>query len=106
MAVHWFASSTEGTGYSIGGKGLAKKKIIFHQNNAWLHTSVIAVVNIHELPFDLLPHPPYSPGLVPSDYHQFLRPNRPEVKAIVDAYFEELDRSEFYRDIGSSSLNI
>lgn len=89
--------------------GLAKKKIIFHQDNARPHTSVIAMAKIHELGFDLLPHPPYSPDLAPSDYHLFPRLKKylagqkfstdDDVKATVDAYFEELDSSEFYQGI-------
>src|SRR5436190_12976832 len=52
---------------------LAKKKVLFHQDNAPVHTSVIAMAKINELNFELLPHAPYSPDLAPSDY--FLFPN-------------------------------
>src|SRR5436190_22178427 len=77
---------------------LAKKKVLFHQDNAPVHTSVIAVAKINELNFELLPHAPYSPDLAPSDY--FLFPNlkkwlggkrfanNEEVESAVDGYFE------------------
>lgn len=50
---------------------LAKKKVLFHQDNAPVHTLVIAMAKIHELKFELLPHPPYSPDLAPCDFHLF-----------------------------------
>ena len=34
---------------------LAKKKALFHQDNAPVHTSVIAMTNINELNFELFP---------------------------------------------------
>lgn len=52
---------------------LAKKKVLFHQDNARVHTCVSAMAKIHELRYELLPHPPYSPDLAPCDY--FLFPN-------------------------------
>jgi len=50
---------------------LQKKKILFHQDNAPSHTSVVAMAKIHELRFELLDHPPYSPDLAPSDFFLF-----------------------------------
>ena len=47
---------------------LRKKKILFHRNNAPSHTSADATAKIHELRFELLDHPPYSPDLTPSDF--------------------------------------
>jgi histone-lysine N-methyltransferase SETMAR len=88
---------------------LAKKKILFHQDNAPVHTSVIAMAKINELKFELLPHAPYSPDLAPSDY--FLFPNskkwlsgkrfanNEEVESAVDGYFEELDNSHYTQGI-------
>lgn len=82
---------------------LAKKKIFFHQDNAPVHTFVIAMAKINELQFELLLHAPYSPDLAPSDY--FLFPNlkkwlggkrfanNEEVNSAIDGYFEELDGS-------------
>ena len=49
--------------------GLAKK-VIFHQDNACLLTSVIAMAKINELRYELLSRPPYS-HLPQSDFHLF-----------------------------------
>lgn len=87
--------------------GLARKKIIFHQDNARPHTSIVAMAKIHELRYDLLHHPPYSPDLAPSDYHLFPKlkiflggqrfSTDEEVKAAVEGYFAGLEEN-FFRD--------
>lgn len=46
---------------------LKKKKILFHHNNTLAHMSAIAMAKIAEL----LPHPSYSPDLVPCDFFLF-----------------------------------
>jgi hypothetical protein len=43
--------------------GLQKKKIIFHQDNAPAHKSVLAMGKLRYLHYELLEHPPYSPDL-------------------------------------------
>jgi histone-lysine N-methyltransferase SETMAR len=48
--------------------GLQKKNIIFHQDNATAHKSVLVMENLH---YELLEHPPYSPDLAPSDFCLF-----------------------------------
>ena len=53
--------------------GLQNKKIIFHQNNAPAHKSVLAMGKLRDLHYELLEHPPYSPDLAPSDFCLFLR---------------------------------
>ena len=84
---------------------LAHKKVIFHHDN----TSTVAMAKLHELGFELLPHPPYSPDLAPCDF--FLFPNfkiwlggkhfssNEEVIAAVDAYFEDLEITYFSEGI-------
>lgn len=52
---------------------LKKKKILFHQDNAPVHTCKVSAAKMAELKFEILPHPPYSPDLAPSDF--FLFPN-------------------------------
>ena len=48
-----------------------KKKVLFHQDNALCHKSNATMVKLHELYFELLPRPPYSLDLAPSNYCQF-----------------------------------
>lgn len=85
--------------------GLQKKKILFHQDNAPCHKSILTMAKIHELKFELLEHPPYSPDLAPSDFHlfpelkKFMRGKRfssnEEVITAVEAYFADLPDSHF-----------
>ena len=85
--------------------GLQKKKILFHQDNAPCHKSILTMSKIHELQFELLEHPPYSPDLAPSDFHllpdlkKFMRGKRfssnDEVITAVEAYFAALPDSHF-----------
>ena len=46
---------------------IARKKISFHQDNTPCHKSLKTIAKLYELGFELLPHPPYSPDLAPSD---------------------------------------
>lgn len=48
------------------------EKILFHQDNASFHTYAVAIAKIHELQFERLDHPPYSPYLATSDFFLFL----------------------------------
>ena len=85
--------------------GLAKKKILFHQDNARPHTCVLAMAKIHELKYELLPHPPYSPDMAPSDFHLFPKlkiflggrrfSSNEELIAGVEEYFAGLEESDF-----------
>lgn len=89
--------------------GLKKKKIIFHQDNAPVHKSALAMGKLRDLGYDLLGHPPYSPDLAPSDFHLF--PNlkkfvsgkrfssNEEVELAVDDYFNSLPESHFREGI-------
>jgi transposase len=45
--------------------------VILQQDNARLHTPNMTKAAIQELDWEILPHPPYSPDLAPSDYHLF-----------------------------------
>ncbi|XP_076258312.1 uncharacterized protein LOC143195215 [Rhynchophorus ferrugineus] len=45
--------------------------MLLHQDNAPCYKSVKTMAKIHELGFELLPHPPYSPDLAPIDHFMF-----------------------------------
>jgi len=84
---------------------VTKKKVLFHHDNAPAHSSGVFAAKLHELRYELLPHPPYSPDLAPCDF--FLFPNmkkwlagkkfssNEEVIAATEAYFGEFEKSYF-----------
>lgn len=88
---------------------LKKKKVLFHQDNARVHTCAVTMAKFYQLGYELLQHPPYSPDLAPSDY--FLFPNlkkwlggkrfgsNEEVITETNAYFEGLDGSYYLEGI-------
>ncbi|GFU63215.1 histone-lysine N-methyltransferase SETMAR [Trichonephila clavipes] len=47
------------------------KGVVFHQDNARPHTSLVTRQKLLQLEWDTMPHPPYSPDLAPSDYYLF-----------------------------------
>ncbi|CAK9826702.1 Histone-lysine N-methyltransferase SETMAR [Anthophora retusa] len=74
-----------------------RKGVLFHHDNARPHTARITVEKIKNFSWELLPHPPYSPDLVPSDYHLFRSMqhflsgknfnNSEDVKSALNEYF-------------------
>jgi [histone H3]-lysine36 N-dimethyltransferase SETMAR len=48
-----------------------KKNVLLLHDNATPHTAKRTREKLAELNFEILPHPPYSPDLAPSDYHLF-----------------------------------
>lgn len=89
--------------------GLSKKKIFFHHDNAPAHTSKVSMEKIKKLHFELVPHPPYSPDLAPSDFFlfknlkKFLAGQRflsnSEVITSVAGYFADLDKFAYKNGI-------
>jgi hypothetical protein len=47
------------------------KGIAFHWDNVPSHTAKVTIVKISELGMNKMPHPPYSPDIVPSDFFLF-----------------------------------
>ena len=45
--------------------------IIFYHNNALPRVAIPVKNYLENSGWEVLPHPPYSPGLAPSDYHLF-----------------------------------
>ena len=50
------------------GPGKLHRGILFHHDNAPAHSSRIVRDVLREFRWELLPHPPYSPDLAPSDF--------------------------------------
>ncbi|GFV77574.1 histone-lysine N-methyltransferase SETMAR [Trichonephila clavipes] len=48
-----------------------KKGVVFHQDNARPHTSLVTRQKLLQLEWDTMPHPPYSPDQAPSGYYLF-----------------------------------
>lgn len=48
-----------------------KKKCVLLPRQYTIHKSLIAMAKLHKLKFKLLPHPPYSLDLAPSNYYLF-----------------------------------
>ena len=47
------------------------RKVILQHDSAWPHTAVLTLEKIENMGWKVLPHPPYSPDLAPSNYHLF-----------------------------------
>jgi histone-lysine N-methyltransferase SETMAR len=52
-------------------KGMLSNGVLLQHDNASSHTCVATTSKAVELAFQILPHPPYSPDLGPSNYHLF-----------------------------------
>ena len=50
---------------------MKKNTVLFHQENAPCHKSIATMAKLYKLHLKLLPHPPHSPDLAPSDYYLF-----------------------------------
>ncbi|KZC14855.1 Histone-lysine N-methyltransferase SETMAR [Dufourea novaeangliae] len=86
-----------------------RKGVVFHQDNARPHTSLVTRQKLLQLEWDTMPHPPYSPDLAPSDYYLFRSlPNfldgkiftsNEEVKNHPDQFFASKDQKFYERGI-------
>ena len=55
----------------IKAKRTNKKQMILQHDNGRPHVATMTKLTIEELGWDVLPHPPYSPDLAPTDLHLF-----------------------------------
>ncbi|GFV19594.1 histone-lysine N-methyltransferase SETMAR [Trichonephila clavipes] len=76
IEVDWHVSShsiTQELATDQKRKELANRRgVVFHQDNATPHTCVVTRRKLWELDWEVLMHPPYSPDLVPNNYHLLL----------------------------------
>lgn len=84
-------------------------KVIFQHDNARPHVAGIVKNTLEALQWDVLPHPPYSPDIAPSDYHLFRSMTHGlaemhfqsynECKKWVDSWIASKDKQFFRRGI-------
>lgn len=86
-------------------KWFNKKCPILLHDNARPHVARLTLAKLDQLKYEVLPHPPYSPDLSPTDYHffpnldKFLKNKRLLTREAITKAFEEFLRSrtpEFY----------
>lgn len=77
---HYYAEELRRLRQAIKDKrrGKLRAGVLLLQDNAPAHTSHVATSTAKECGFEILPHPPYSPDLAPSDYHLF-----PKLKSVL-----------------------
>lgn len=83
-----------------------RKGVVFLQDNARPHTARVTLEKLKSLEWEILPHPPYSPDISPSDYHLFLSldnhlrnrhfRNRDAIEKELDSFFSSKNK-EFYK---------
>ena len=88
---------------------MKKKKVLFHQDNTLCHKLIVMMAKLHELQFELLLHPLYSPDLALSDYwllaghKRMLQGKRfgsnDEVILEIEAYFKAKDKLFYTKGI-------
>jgi hypothetical protein len=66
---------------------LCNDHIIMQQNNTRPHSALSKQETIKNLGWTVLPHPPYSPFLAPSDYHLF----RPLKQFLAGKHYENIE---------------
>jgi histone-lysine N-methyltransferase SETMAR len=80
-------------------------QIYFQHDNARPHVAKAVATKLNSFGWELLPHPPYSPDIAPSDYHLFLSlsngirnrnfENEQELKTYLEDFFKSKE-PEFY----------
>ena len=86
-----------------------EEKLLFYQDNAPCYKSIATTAKLHELHYELLPHPLYSSDLAPSDYWLFADLKRmlqgkrfgfnEEVISETEEYFEAKDKLIYRKGI-------
>ena len=51
--------------------GLMSRGVLIHHDNASSYSATFTLDTIQQFCWEVLQHPPYSPNLDPSDFHQF-----------------------------------
>ena len=69
-------------------------KVIFQHDNARSHVAEVVKETLKAVNWDILPHPPYSPDIVPSDYHLF----RSMDHGLADQHFTSYEEAKNWVD--------
>lgn len=111
VTAFYYCSQLENVKTELDSRPLKHGKVRFLYENARPHKAFETKNKIKEFGWEVLPHPPYSPDLAPSDYylirslHHFLKnreyQNRDQVQKDLDFFSYQLE--EFYRE-GLSKL--
>ena len=90
-------------------KGKLTRSVLLLQDNAPAHTSQVAMTAATECGFEVLPHPPYSPDMAPSDFCLFpkLKSNlrgtqfgsKEGVIAAVNEYLDDQEKDFYFEGI-------
>lgn len=67
---------------------MCKKGVLLLQDNARPHTAVLNTILVKNMNWELLPYPPYSPDLAPSDYALF-----PQLKKLLGGQIQHAPRT-------------
>ena len=91
---------------------LNRKGVVLQHDNARPHTARITQEKIMSFNWEVLPHPPYSPDIAPSDYHLFrslqhhlsnkIYENDEQLKNNIDLFFSSKSKNFF--EIGIKKL--
>jgi len=79
------------------------------QDNAPIHTARVATAAASDCGFEILPHPPYSPDLAPSDYYLFPKlkshlsgqrySSNNDVMYSLNEFFAEVEKNFFFEGL-------
>ena len=112
VTASYYCSQLESVKAGLDNRRPKHGKVRFLHDNGRPHTAIMTMTKLKELDWEVLPHPPYSPDLAPSDYHLFrslhnflkdkIYQNKDEVKTDLDSFF--ISQSEDFCRDGISRL--
>ncbi|UYV64069.1 hypothetical protein LAZ67_2006479 [Cordylochernes scorpioides] len=74
-------------------------KVIYQHDNARPHVAKVVKETLEALQWDVLPHPPYSPDIVLSDYHMF----RSMTHGLAEIHFTSYEEAKNWVDVWIAS---